>query len=170
MDKAYKGGRKWPWIIVGSILGVVGLSYWTVSIAIQNPVQMSDLNLQDYHTYDNDANKIITANLRFDKAYNLEYVTEGLAGASAAIKFRLTDKAGKAVESAQMQIRLTRPNTHEHDMTLELEKVQDGTYIFKEVALPKPGRWDILVHASVGADERYLNLKADTRYPNVFEF
>ncbi len=170
MSQKSNAGKKWPWIIVLSILGVVGLSWWTVRIAVSNPVQMSDLDMQDYHHFDRDINKIIRAKIAFDKKYDLTYVTEQFDTGSAIVKFRIVTKAGEPVDDANLTMRITRPGTHEFDQEVAVADVTDGVYTFAETTLPKPGRWDILLHARVGENERYLNLKADTRYPNVFEY
>lgn len=163
-------GKKWPWIIMGSILAVVGLSYWTVQLALNNPVQMSDLDMQYYQHFDRDANKIIEAKIAFDRRYDITYVTEQFTPEAAAVRYKITDKAGNPVNDATVRMMLTRPNNHDSDMTLENPAVADGIYTFETVTLPKAGRWDVLAHFVVGDDQRYLNLKADTRYPNVFEY
>lgn len=163
-------GRKWPWIVVGSILGVVGLSYWTVKIALDNPVQMSDIDMQDYRHFEHDANAKINAKIAFEKKYTLEYVTDVFKVDSATVMFKLTTKAGEPVNDANITARITRPGTHEFDKDLQMERVENGVYRFETVSLPKEGRWDVLVRTQVGDDLRYLNLKADTRYPNVFEY
>jgi len=163
-------GKKWPWIVVGSILGVVGLSYWTVRIAMNNPVQMSDLDLQDYRHFDHDANAIIRSKIAFDKKYDLTYVTETFKAEGATVKFRILTHEGSPVNDANITVRLTRPGTHEFDRTISVKEVQEGIYTFETVTLPKSGRWDVLTLITVGDDKRYLNLKADTRYPNVFEY
>lgn len=163
-------GRKWPWIVVGSILGVVGLGYWTVKIALDNPVQMSDLDMQDYRQFEHDANARIKATIAFNKKYEIAYVTEKFKSDGATVKFKVTTKTGTPVDDANITVRITRPGTHAFDQTLERDTVQDGIYSFKTVTLPKEGRWDILGRFRVNGDERYMNLKADTRYPNVFEY
>lgn len=171
MHEKNNAGKKWPWIIVASILGVVGLSYWTVQIAISNPVEMSDLNMQDYRHFDHDVNKIIMAKAAFDKQYDLLYVTEQFAEGSAVVKFKLTDKTGQPVNDANMTMRITRPGTHEFDQSPAVADVTEGVYTFQETTLPAAGRWDVLLHViTAGKDERYMNLKADTRYSNVFEY
>jgi len=170
MSQNKNPGRKWPWIIVGSILGVVGLSYWTVKIAVTHPVQLSDLDMQDYHHFDHDANAIIKAKIAFNNKYDIAYVTEVFTPQKALVRFRLTDKTGAPVDDANWTVRITRPGTHAFDKDLKLQDVENGVYTFEETALPKAGRWDILARISVGDDQRYLNLKADTRYPNVFEY
>ncbi|WP_345985714.1 FixH family protein [Sulfurimonas sp. HSL-1656] len=163
-------GRKWPWIVVGGILGVVGLSYWTVKIALDNPVQMSDLDMQDYRHFEHDANTIIRNKIAFDKQYELTYVTETFKADGATVKFRLLTRDGAPVDDANITLRLTRPGTHEFDMPVGIGTVESGIYTFETVTLPKEGRWDILAQVNIGDDKRYLNLKADTRYPNVFEY
>ncbi len=170
MEKGSNPGKKWPWIIVGSILGVVALSYWTVKIAINNPVQLSDLDMQDYHHFDHDVNSIIKAKIAFDKKYDVEYVTEVFKPEKAVVRLKLTQKDGTPVDDANLTLRLTRPGTHLYDKTLPVDSVEKGVYTFEETTLEKPGRWDILVDVRAGGEQRYLNLKADTRYPNVFEY
>lgn len=163
-------GKKWPWIVVGSILGVVGLSYWTVKIALNNPVQMSDLDMQDYHHFEHDANANIKAKIAFNKKYDVEYVTENFKTDGATIRFKVTTKEGDPVTTADISLRITRPGTHEFDRDLNVSEQSNGVYTFETVTLPKEGRWDILSKFTVGENFRYLNLKADTRYPNVFEY
>jgi len=163
-------GKKWPWIVVGSILGVVGLSYWTVKIAVNNPVQLSDLDMQDYRHFAHDANAIIKDKIDFDKNYDVGYITETFKKEGATVRFKLTSRTGEAVNDANISVRLTRPGTHEFDRVISVQEVKDGIYTFETVTLPKEGRWDILTRIRVGDAQRFLNLKADTRYPNVFEY
>lgn len=170
MKKERNPGRKWPWIIIGSIFGIIALSYWTVTVALNNPVQMSDVNMQNYHDYDNNVNAFIKAKVAFDKHYSLLYMTEQFKPEAAVVRFKLTDKEGNPVNDAKMSLRLTRPNTHDYDMDVPVKSVEDGIYTFERTALPKAGRWDLLLHVAAGENERYMNLKADTRYSNVFEY
>ena len=163
-------GRKWPWIIVGSILGVVGLSYWTVKIALDNPVQLSDLDMQDYRHFEHDVNENISAKIAFDQKYSVVYTTEIFKMDGADIKFKVMTRANVPVNDANITVRVTRPGTHEFDQTPKVESVQDGIYSLEKIILPKEGRWDVLARIQIGDDTRYLNLKADTRYPNVFEY
>jgi hypothetical protein len=117
-------GKKWPWIVVGSILGVVGLSYWTVKIALDNPVQMSDLDMQDYRHFEHNVNAKINAKILFDKKYVLEYVTDEFNVDGATVKFKLTTRAGVPVNDANITARITRPGTHEFDQDLRIEQIE----------------------------------------------
>ncbi len=168
MDKS--SGRKWPWIIALSTLAVITFGITTVKIAVNNPVEVSDYGMQGYHTYDDNANNIITSKIAFDKAYTITFLTQKLEEKQSVIAYKITDKAGKGVDNATVKVVLTRPDTTKFDINLSNPTVSDGKYTFAAVDLPKIGRWDILAKVSVGDKQRYYNLKADTRYTNTFEF
>ncbi len=163
-------GRKWPIIIALSILAVIGFSVATVKVAINNPVEMSDYGMQNYHEYDNDVNEIINAKIAFDKKYTIAFLTPQISEKGTVLVYQLRDKSGKAVNNAKFSVVLTRPNTTKLDLNLTAPTVDEGKYTFSAVELPKIGRWDILAKISVGTDQRYYNLKADTRNPNTIEF
>ena len=163
-------GRKWPIIIALSIVGVIALSVGTVKVAIDNPVEMSDYGMQNYHEYDSNANDIIEAKIAFDQKYDIAFLTPQIAEKGTEIRYELHDKSGNAINDAKFEVVLTRPDTTKLDVPLDAPAVENGVYSFKAVDLPKAGRWDILAKVSVGGDQRYYNLKADTRNPNTLEF
>lgn len=163
-------GRKWPIIIALSIAGIIALSAGTVKVAIDNPVQMSDYGMQNYHTYDRDVNEIIEAKIAFDRKYTIAFLTPQIAEKGTALVYKITDKAGRGVDNAKIEAILTRPDSNRYDIPLASRSAGEGKYTFQSVDLPKPGRWDILAKVTVGKDSRYYNLKADTRNPNTFEF
>jgi hypothetical protein len=53
---------------------------------------------------------------------------------------------------------------------LDNPNVDNGVYTFEAGKLPLEGRWNIMAHVVAGENERYYHLKADTRYPKVFEY
>jgi nitrogen fixation protein FixH len=163
-------GKKWPIIIVGSIFGIVLGSVATIVVAMDNPVEMSDLGMQGYHEYDANANEIIAAKIKFEQSYNVTYGGEQLDASGAVVSYKVTDKSGNPVNDAKINVMMTRPDSHADDIALENPSVEEGVYTFRSVALPKEGRWDIMANVVVGDKQRYYNLKADTRYPNVFEY
>ncbi|MFA5216215.1 FixH family protein [Sulfuricurvum sp.] len=163
-------GRKWPIIIALSILAVIGFSVITVKMAINNPVEMSDYGMQNYHEYDDGVNDIINAKIEFDKKYTITFLTPQITEKGTVITYQVADKSGNAVNDAKVNVVLTRPNTTKLDINLSSPTIDKGTYTFSAVDLPKIGRWDILAKVSVGTDQRYYNLKADTRNPNTIEF
>ncbi len=163
-------GKKWPWIISISTIIVIGFAIATIKIAINNPVEMSEYGMQNYHEYDNHVNDIINAKIEFDKKYTIAFLTPQISDKATVIVYEIKDKSGNAVEDANVSVVLTRPDTVKLDIALDEPKVENGVYTFKAIDLPKVGRWEIMAKIIVGENQRYYNLKADTRNPNTFEF
>lgn len=163
-------GTKWPIIIAVSTVIVIGFGIATIKAAISNPVEMSDYGMQGYHTYDNNANDIINAKIAFDKKYTIAWQTSQIAENNTTVIYHVSDKEGNPVNDAKIEAVLTRPDTTKLDINLSNPAVNNGYYTFAPVSLPKAGRWDILAKVSVGADQRYYNIKADTRDSKTTEF
>lgn len=163
-------GKKWPWIISISTIIVIGFAIATIKVAINNPVEMSQYGMQSYHEYDNHVNDIINAKIEFDKKYTITFLTPQIMNKAAVIAYAIKDKSGNPIEDANVSVVLTRPDTVKLDIALEKPVVEKGVYTFKAIDLPQEGRWDIMAKITVGENQRYYNLKADTRNPNTFEF
>ncbi|MFA6189424.1 MAG: FixH family protein [Sulfuricurvum sp.] len=163
-------GKKWPWIIGLSTLAIVGFSIATINVAMRNPVEMSDYGMQGYHTYDDNANDIINAKIAFDKRYTISFLTSQILEKKSVLIYQVKDKSGKAVNDAKIDVVLTRPDTTKLDINLTSPSVNEGVYTFAAVDLPKLGRWDVLAKITVGKNQRYYSLKADTRNSNTSEF
>ena len=163
-------GKKWPWIIGLSIIGVVVACVVTVKVALNNPVEMSKYGMQSYHDYDDNVNDIITAQISFDQNYTIAFLTPQVTEKGTVIVYKISDKSNNAISNAKVEVVLTRPDTTDFDLNLSSPTVSEGKYTFNAVDLPKVGRWDILAKVSIGEKQRYYNLKADTRNPNTFEF
>lgn len=167
---AKDSGRKWPIIIFVSTLFIIGFSIATIGVALKNPVELSDYGMQNYHTYDDNANDIINAKIAFDHYYTVAFLTSALSEKETVISYAIKDKEGKAVNDANITVVLTRPDTSKLDIHLGHPVIADGIYTFTAVNLPKLGRWDILTKVTIGENQRYYSLKADTRYPKTTEF
>ncbi|WP_345976445.1 FixH family protein [Sulfurimonas sp. HSL3-7] len=163
-------GKVWPYAIVLSILGIVAASVMTVVVAVQHPVEMSDMDMQNYHHYDANANDIIAAQIAFDKKYSIVYASQELNQDNAVVIYKVTDKEGMSVNDAKINIVLTRPDNRNSDIVMDTPAIENGLYVFNAGKLPLTGRWNIMAHIVVNGYERYYSLKADTRYPNVFEY
>lgn len=168
IDKS--AGKKWPWIIVISTMMIIGFSIATIKVAIKNPVEMSDYGMQSYHTFDDNANEIINAKIAFDRNYTVAFLTPQLLEKKSVLIYEVKDKAGKVVNDANIEVLLTRPDTIKLDLNLTNPIVHEGKYTFNAIDLPKSGRWDIMAKVTIGENQRYYSLKADTRYPNTTEF
>jgi hypothetical protein len=163
-------GTKWPIIIGLSIIGVIGACVGTIKVALNNPVELSNYGMQGYHEYDADANDIIFAKIAFDQNYTIAFLTPQISEKGSILEYQVSDKSGKAINDAKIEVILTRPDLKEFDMNLSNPSVAEGKYTFDSVDLPKAGRWDIMAKISVGSVQRYYNLKADTRKPEISEF
>ncbi len=163
-------GKVWPYAIVISILGIVAASVMTVVVAVQHPVEMSDMDMQNYHHYDANANDIIAAQIAFDKKYSIAYASKELNQDNAVVVYKVSDKEGMSVNDAKINVVLTRPDNRNSDIVMDTPTIENGLYVFEAGKLPLPGRWNIMAHIVVNGYERYYSLKADTRYPNVFEY
>jgi hypothetical protein len=161
----------WPYGIALSFIAIIALIVGTIIVAQDNKVEDADLYMQNYHVIDENANEILYAQIDFNKKYTIEFATEALKLDDTVIAYRLLDKLGNPITDAEVEVVITRPNTHAHDMSLENPTVGvDGLYEFESVKLPLEGRWDIMAKFTVGENYRYYNLKADTRYSNTFEY
>lgn len=163
--------KAWPYGIALSFVGIIAMIIGTIVVASNNAVEPSDLYMRNYHDVDANANAIIYKKIAFDKKYALEYAGVSFTGANAAVGFRITDMSGAPVTNAKIDVTLTRPNTRAMDIVLNFDGVtENGEYRFVPVELPKEGRWNIMASVSVGDEQRYYNLKADTRYPEMTEY
>jgi len=166
----FESGIIWPYAIVLALLGVAGMGAWTINKAIENPVEESQIYMRYYQNTMNNVNDIIKAKIAFDKKYNLTFVTDQIHKGDTTIQYKITDKSGKSVDNADITVRVTTPYSHDDDINIENFKVKDGLYTFETIKIPKEGRWNIMAKVSIGDNSRYLNLKADTRYPNTQEY
>ncbi len=171
MSKKPSDGRVWPYAIVISILFIVAAAVATVVVAVKHPVEMSDMDMQDYHHYDANANDIIAAMIYFDKKYNLSYHSHSFVQEDAMVVYKLVDSSGRAIDDAKINIMVTRPGDHNNDLPFEKPtNVENGLYTFHIGSLPLAGRWNVLAHVVAGDNERYFNLKVDTRNESAFEY
>ena len=163
-------GKIWPYAIVISILLIAAASVATVMVALEHPVEMSDSNMQEYHHYDKYANDFIAAEIAFNKNYTITYVSEKFDINDAVIIYKVTDGSGAEVDSAKIDIVITRPDNRNSDIVLDNPTVENGLYTFSAGKLPLVGRWNIMAHIVADENERYYNIKADTRQAKAFEF
>ncbi|MBN2895991.1 MAG: FixH family protein [Campylobacterales bacterium] len=165
-DKA----MRWPYGIALSFVLIIGLIYGTIVVSLDYPVEQSDDNLQNYHVYDKYANGFIQKQIEFDRLYQFSYIADPITPERSVLKYKLTDKEGVPLNNATIKAMVTRPDTHQFDIEVTEFTVEDGIYTSAPIALPKEGRWNIIAHVVVNEHERYLNLKADTRYPQTDEY
>jgi len=163
-------GMIWPYAIGTSIVLVFGAAMATVAISIKSPVELSNTYMMGYHEANDRADEIIKSRISFDKKYKIEYLTEKLSLENTVLKYRITDVNNKPVDNAKMKVVITRPNNHKYDQELENPKVENGVYSFENITLAVAGRWDIMAKLNIDENQRFYNLKADTRAKEAFEY
>ena len=163
-------GTKWPYLIGGSILLIIIAAVATVIFALNHPVQLSNDAMQNYHDVDKNANKMIRAKIAFDKLYDIRLDSDISDINNPKISYTLMNKNGEPVNNAEIKLLLTHPFILEFDKEYQANKPTDGVYTFDGVKIAKVGRWNYITLIKIGEDERFHNVKADTRNSNTFEF
>jgi len=163
-------GRIWPYAIGISITMVFGFCVATIMVTQTANIQESDAYMTHYQDADANANELIEAQIAFDKKYTITYVTNGLASENGLIQYKLTDKNALPVNDAEIVVAISRPETAEYNQKLESATIEDGVYSFGGAVFPKEGVWNIIAKINTADESRYLNIKADTRIKEAFEF
>ena len=166
----FSNGRVWPYAISASIIFIFSACIATIVVSMQLPVEKSDTYMMGYHEGNDRADEIIKSRIAFNKKYTIEYITDGLSIDNTVLKYRVLDLENNPVNNATIKAIITRPNNHKNDQELINPTVDNGTYSFSSVTLPLEGRWDIMAKIQVGENQRFYNVKADTRAKEAFEY
>ncbi len=133
----------WPIGITLSIIGVAGLCIWTIKIAQGFPVEIDSSYFADYIDVDTNINEIIMVQKEFDNKYNLQIEKNNFKIGENSIKIEITDKQNNAINNANIEIVITRPQTAKYDKKLTMISRADGIYQFEPFDVKKVGRWQI---------------------------
>ena len=163
-------GKIWPYAIGISIFLVFLAAIATVIIANKLPVENSDTYMMGYHEADAKANELITAKINFDKKYKLKFLSDSLHVENSTIAYKVTDKNNNDINNAKIVIVVTRPNQHKFDQELTTPTVKNGIYTFSNIKLQVQGRWDIMAKVIIGQEQRFYNVKMDTRSKGAYEY
>ncbi len=163
-------GKIWPYAISASIIMVFGFCVATIIITQQRPVEKSDTYMMDYNYADVQANKLIEQDIAFNKKYKVSYITEVLTQENTILKYKVTDINDNFINNAKILAIITRPNNHKNDQELINPSIDNGIYTFKAVTLAQPGRWNVIARISIGKNEKFYSVKADTRAKEAFEY
>jgi nitrogen fixation protein FixH len=158
-----KSGKLWPFAIGLAITLVFLMGVGTVIVTSKANIQESDAYMTNYQNADIKANDYIKARIAFDKKYKLKYITEQIKENGVDVVYSLTTKDGKPVAGAEMLLAISRPDTHDFDKKIDNVSFENGVYVFHNVQFPKKGAWNLLVKVKVGKNERFYEVKTDTR-------
>jgi len=157
----------WPHMIVG-FLGIgIMLGYWTVSSAINMPVNESNAFQTKYQQADMHINEIIEAQQRFDAKYRItamDFITSSFKpneflkrshgeiialAKQNKLQYQLQTITGAAVNDANVSFLLTRPHTVVDDQKFDTLDAEKGIYSVK-FDLEKPGRYTLRLRVQKG--------------------
>lgn len=86
-----------------------------------------------------------------------------LAGA-APLRFRLSDRQGRVVEGAAVQVELSRPDTSRGELRADARETGPGRYA-ADLAFPAAGAWDVRFDVQRGADRVRLERRLQAATP-----
>ncbi len=142
----------WPYGITISIVAVAVLCIDMIMISLKNPVYMDDFYLEKYQDVDENINKIIISQKKFDKKYTIQIdMKKKFIKKNNNIKIKIADKVTtKDVKNAKLELLVTRPDSSKFDKKLSVLEIKDGYYIFEPFDIEKKGRWQIMLKVSIG--------------------
>ena len=163
-------GKQWPIAIVTGIILIIIACGVTIYVSFLQPLHEDRDLMLDYHTLDANVNKLILAEIAFNKKYTLTYIGEGVSLEGSTIAYKIEDINGKPVNDADLHLSIVRPIVNAANITFDKPRIENGNYYFDDVKVPEIGRWSILVRVSVGDDYRHMNLKSDTMDKYIYEY
>jgi nitrogen fixation protein FixH len=163
-------GIVWPIGIAIAIILVFGFCVGTVVVTQSANIQESDAYMTHYQDADANVNKLIKAEIAFNKKYDVSLKTRGISQEGTDLEYIVVDNNGKSVDNAEMILAISRPETSEFNQELSKPTLKDGIYTFEAVKFPKEGVWNLVLKVSVGDNYRFYNVKVDTRKSKIKEF
>ncbi len=150
----------WPHFVAGLILFGIGMGVWTIFMTIDNPVEMDNSYMMNYHQLDRDINKIIESGKKFDKKYDFNLLTKDLKTGENTLLLEVKDKEGNIIKDAKVDILVTRPETTKFDKKIKAS-FENGKYVAK-VNLNKEGRWNLIIRVRIKGLEKFKTYKLHT--------
>ncbi|WP_281951560.1 FixH family protein [Nitrosophilus kaiyonis] len=150
----------WPHFIVALVFFAIGLGVWTIKAAIDNPVELDNSYMLNYHAVDEDINDILKKQHIFEKNYDLNLLTNKINVGKNKLEIVLKDKNGKVVKNAKIDILVTRPDTTKYDKKVTA-KFENRKYV-ADVDLEHEGRWNIIIKAKIDDAQGFKTFKLTT--------
>jgi hypothetical protein len=139
----------WPQTVITMIVLVVIACIWTIKIALNNPVQMSDKFLDNYQSVDDNINSLLHNQAKFRENYSVDINSINISKPITSLKIKISDKNGFVIDDLNLKVKVTRPETRELDQSFENLQFRDGYYILENVKTEKDGRWIVVVNAEI---------------------
>jgi len=163
----FSNGRIWPYAISIMIMMVFSFCVATIVVTANANIQKSDMYMKSYQDADMDANKIIEAEIAFDKKYSFKYIADSLSVDNISIHIAINDLKSNPINNAKLLLILDRTQ-ESNKITFEELSIKDGIYSFKSVKLPKEGTWNLMIKVQINNNYKYVNLKIDTLKEEIY--
>ncbi len=140
----------WPYGILALIMAVVIGGFFSVRLALENPVQESTYFMEHYQGVEDNAYKLEKQKDAFDKNFEINYSVSKFKIGKNTLGLKIYDKIKKKfIDNADIDMLLTRYETNTLNKKLKPKKVQNHTYIFEDLDIQKLGRWKILTTTKI---------------------
>jgi len=154
-----KSRNYWPHTVVTMIVLCVIACAWTIKIALDNPVQMSNLYMDKYQAVDDNINTILIQTKQFDEKYRVGFPESILNIGKNDFSFKLNTLDGLDISNANLKLLLTRPETREFDQVLDNLDFKNGFYEAKNLDIPKVGRWIVRLKIEIDDLVAFKNIE-----------
>lgn len=149
----------WPHFIIALVIFAAMLGVWTIKAAMDNPVELDNSFMVDYHKADEEISKILEKNIAFQKRYDISLLTPKIEIGKNEIIFSVKDKNKNEIKDANITLLFTRPDTTKFDKKLNI-KYSNGYRAL--VNLDKEGRWNLIIKVKIKDFEGFKNYKLST--------
>jgi hypothetical protein len=147
----------WPQTISLMIFGSIIASTFTIKIAINNPVEDSNLFLDNYHVTDKNINEIFSKQIDFTKNYQVKANIIEFSDNIIKIDFNIY-KDGNLLtlnDEVKFDLSLTRPETRDFDQIFNSQKI--------DFNISKAGRWNLYLKVQIDKSIGFFNYEIDSR-------
>ncbi len=145
----------WPHTISLMIFGSIIASSMTIKVAIENPVQDSNLYLNNYHVTDKNINEILLNQTAFQQKFQIKPEIINFSNDKVEVNFNIYSGNEKINNKAEFDISLTRPET----VTLDKKFINENV----NFEFNKAGRWNIYLKIKIEELTGYFYYELDSR-------
>jgi len=147
MTVSPKRREPWPIALAALLVAMIGTATGFYRVAARNP---DALVVADAFAAERNVSERLRAERRADAlGWDIALAVD-LRSGGAHVEARLHDRSGAPVAADRVSLLRERPAEGGLDESIPL--AADGTRFTGDVALPRPGRWQLVVRAERGAD------------------
>jgi len=167
----------WPRSIAAFLIAAAILLTWTVVKTSQMPVHEENSFMTTYQDVDMNSDEIYTQSQNFLRNYDILLVSEHEVKALEQefykkrgvttnvikpwneIELQLVDSEGNFVQNGNLEVLLSRPTMRIHDKEVDAKYLGEGKFSVGRINFDKPGRWQLVVKATVDQLTGFKNIE-----------